>query len=358
MSDAEIKISWDIGSSYDFFASLIVLHDPGLFGLRPSWAAGVRSRLQPNDRQLLEDLLPTMGVPIEWILSSAALREASAALSALQQIPAIERLTHLTLALHLDKSFQQRLNAIAEAGKWQTEDLEALKAVYSPYKLPKERFLKKCLEAWATAHETGERLVRALQAYYQVFFAEEEKHVQPLLYQGLVQAQEQSAKMSLTGLMDTLSQGVHLSLPADISEVIFIPSIWITPLVIIRRLQDNRLGFLFGARPANVSLVPGDVIPDGMLRVLKALADPTRLRMLRYLAEQTFTLAELSRKLRLRPPTVLHHLSILRLAGLVHIVLQESGERRYSLRREGIPVTFDNLEQFLRVGESQVLPRE
>jgi DNA-binding transcriptional ArsR family regulator len=152
--------------------------------------------------------------------------------------------------------------------------------------------------------------------------------------------------------MDTLSQGVHLALPADILEVILIPSIWLTPLVIIHHLTEKRLGFLFGARPVNVSLVPGEVIPDGMLRVLKALADPTRLRMLRYLGEQTFSLADLSRKLRLRPPTVLHHLSILRLAGVVHIVLQESGERRYSLRREGIPVAFDSLDQFLRPGEN------
>lgn len=352
MSDAEIKISWDIGSSYDFFASLIVLHDPGLFGLRPSWAAGVRSRLQPDDRQFLEDLIPTIGVPIEWILSSPALRDASAAISALQQLSSIERLQHLSVPLHLDIGFQHRLNAIAEAGKWQQEDMDALKAVYGHYKIPKERHLKTCLDAWAAPQETGNRLARALQAYYHVFYAEEEKHILPLLAQGLEHAQEQAAQMSLSGLMDTLSQGVHLALPADILEVILIPSIWLTPLVIIHHLTEKRLGFLFGSRPVNVSLVPGEVIPDGMLRVLKALADPTRLRMLRYLGEQTFSLAELSRKLRLRPPTVLHHLSILRLAGVVHIVLQESGERRYSLRREGIPVAFDSLDQFLRTGEN------
>lgn len=350
--DTVIKTSWDIGSSYDFFASLIVLHDPDLFGLRPSWAAGVRSRLPPDDRQILEDLIPTIGVPIDWILSSPALRDASAAISALRQISPLESLRHLSVPLRLEKGFQQRLNMIVSAGRWQNEDLEALKAVYGHHKIPKDRHLKAFLDAWAAPLDTGSRLVSALQAYYQVFYAEEEKHIQPLLYQGLAHAQEQSAQMSLPGLLDTLSQGVHLSIPEDISEVILIPSIWITPLVIIHHLPENRLGFLFGVRPANVSLVPGEVVPDGMLRVLKALADPTRLRMLRYLGEQTSTLAELSRKLRLRPPTVLHHLGLLRLAGLVHIVLQENGERRYSLRREGIPIAFNSLDQFLRSGEN------
>ena len=46
----ELKISWDMGTAYDFFASLKVLHYPAKFGVRGAWAAGVRSRLSQNDR--------------------------------------------------------------------------------------------------------------------------------------------------------------------------------------------------------------------------------------------------------------------------------------------------------------------
>jgi len=40
--------------------------------------------------------------------------------------------------------------------------------------------------------------------------------------------------------------------------------------------------FLFGVRPANMSVIPGELVPDGLLRALKALADPTRLKIISY----------------------------------------------------------------------------
>ena len=52
-------------------------------------------------------------------------------------------------------------------------------------------------------------------------------------------------------------------------------------------------------------------------------------------------------RLRLRPPTVVHHLNKLRLAGLVRIELQADGERRYVLRRAGLETAIHNLDTFL-----------
>jgi DNA-binding transcriptional ArsR family regulator len=106
--------------------------------------------------------------------------------------------------------------------------------------------------------------------------------------------------------------------------------------------------FLFGARPADASLYPGEVIPDAMLRTLKALADPTRLQILRYLKDEMLTPAQLSRKLRLRAPTVIHHLDTLRLAGLVNVSLDSEHNKRYAARSEAIPNAFTNLGEFLQ----------
>ncbi len=52
---------------------------------------------------------------------------------------------------------------------------------------------------------------------------------------------------------------------------------------------------------------------------LKALADPTRLRMLELLVEQTAPLCvcDLTRQFEQHQPTISHHLRILRAAGLV-----------------------------------------
>jgi DNA-binding transcriptional ArsR family regulator len=112
---------------------------------------------------------------------------------------------------------------------------------------------------------------------------------------------------------------------------------------------------LFGARPADTALVPGEQIPEAMLQALKALADPTRLRILRYLAQESLTPSQLSRRLRLRAPTVIHHLNALRLAGLVHLTVADEAERRYTVRLEALEATYDALETFLS-GREEVLP--
>ena len=54
------QISWDMGTGYDFFVSLLVLHHPAKFGLRGAWAAGVRSRLAQEEREFLEGLYEVM----------------------------------------------------------------------------------------------------------------------------------------------------------------------------------------------------------------------------------------------------------------------------------------------------------
>jgi DNA-binding transcriptional ArsR family regulator len=90
-----------------------------------------------------------------------------------------------------------------------------------------------------------------------------------------------------------------------------------------------------------------------LLRALKALADPTRLRILRYLSHEALTPSELSRRLRLRAPTVIHHLSALRLAGLVHLTLESETEKRYTIRPEGVDLSCALLKKFLEAGQEE-----
>ncbi len=89
------------------------------------------------------------------------------------------------------------------------------------------------------------------------------------------------------------------------------------------------------------------MVPEGTLRVLKALGDPTRLRILRYRTQENMPPAELARRLRFRVPTVTHHLDMLRLAGLVYLTLEEKNDRRYAARMDAIEAILSNLKNFL-----------
>jgi DNA-binding transcriptional ArsR family regulator len=83
------------------------------------------------------------------------------------------------------------------------------------------------------------------------------------------------------------------------------------------------------------------------MRALKALGDPTRLRILRYLMEEPHSPTRLASRLRLRAPTVIHHLDTLRMAELVHLTLGREDRRLYAARREAVDATCAALGAFL-----------
>ncbi len=108
-------ITWDFGTAYELFISLHVLHEPDYFGIRPSYAAGVRSRIPAPERKLLEEVYPLTGVPLKWLHSLPAPKDAVSALWALKQIPVAERMIKLQ---RLDQAISRRQRG--RVGKAQT----------------------------------------------------------------------------------------------------------------------------------------------------------------------------------------------------------------------------------------------
>lgn len=193
------------------------------------------------------------------------------------------------------------------------------------------------MDWWIDGEAAGERLLTALRAYYEVFFAEEENRIRPALQAGLERAQELAERMPVLDLVEELSQGIILEDILEAPNLVLAPSFWGSPLLILDQIAEDREIVLFGARPPEASLVPGEVVPDALLRGLKALSDSTRLRILRYLSEEALTPSQLSRRLRLRSSTVVHHLDVLRLATLVQFRMGEHGkDRRYAVRPEAV----------------------
>ncbi len=345
------RLSWDFGSAYDLFVSLEVLHKPEDFGLRPSWAAGVRSRLPAAERKIFEDLHLSIWVPLHWIHALPGPKDAAAALACLRETAPAQRLPELVNPHNLRHQTAGVLRQVAERGAWDERDLEALRGGFR--KLPGLRAredLAALLDCWARPEESGELYLSALEIYYEVFFAEEEKRILPALQRRLEAARELAGRLPVPELLEELSQGVHFDAGLAAPELILAPAYWSTPLVIYNQISAEQMVLLFGARPAQMSLVPGEQVPDALLQALKALADPTRLRILRYLVHESLTPSEISRRLRLRAPTVTHHMTALRLAGLVHLSLQPDRERRYTARLEGIRATFSSLSEFLEAG--------
>jgi DNA-binding transcriptional ArsR family regulator len=340
------------------------MHEPDDYGVRPSYAAGVRSRIPAAERKLLEDALPLNGaIPLKWIHSLPAPKDAISALWALKQIPAAERMPTLQRVYDVHEKHENpeaiekytKFNAIllrvAAEGKWKPEDAEFFVKVFNKkHENIKKEAIERALGWWSRPVEFGEGFLSALQAYYQAFFEEEEKRVEPILKAGARRAQELAAAKKFEEFFSELSQGVQWGGEFLSKKIIIAPAFWTTPLIFYDKLDKDTLILLFGARPADMSVIPGETLPEGLVRSLKALADPTRLKILFYLSHESLSPSELARRLQLRAPTVTHHLIELRLASLVNVTI-EGQEKKYRARHEALESTFTNLQDFLKITE-------
>ena len=343
------KIHWDIGTAYDLFISLRILHDPESYGVRASWAAGVRSRVPAESREVLNRTAVLRLLPIALINSLKEPKDSAQLMAKLRSIPAGEILETLANVPGMPEQMKELFLSTAPGKKWSREDIQLFIQRFGMEDNKQTRQIFSTMnEAWANRKEFGEKLLLGLQAYIDTFFAEEEQRILPVLQQELSFARMRAGSRPLPAMLEELTAGVRYGDFEHLTDIVLAPTFWGSPFMFSEHLTETKMIVLFGARPGTMSIIPGEVVPDGLLRGMKAMADPTRLRILRYLAQEPQTASELSKVLRLRPPTVTHHLTQLRLAGMVQVHLDPDGERKYSARYEGFEDTQDLLNRFVR----------
>ncbi len=307
------SITWDIGSAYDLFVSLEVLHHPVEFDVRSTWAAGVRARIPGEYRYVLEQSLILFHVPFSWIINLPGPKNGEAVLKSLQEIEPAKRLPALAFESYWPNEYIQIMNRVGRESKWKDDDVERLGSIHrlvsrhQEKKPPSPQTIIQILDWWTRSDEFGERYLKALEVYYDVFFSREERRIQSALQNSLSNAKHRSSILSLADLLEELSQGLRFEELNETEDIVLAPSYWSTPLVYFSKLPDDRSIFLFGARPATDPMVPGEAIPDALFRVLKSLSDLTRLQIMQYLTEQPLSPTQLANRLRLRLPTIVHH---------------------------------------------------
>ncbi len=337
-----ITYQWRYGTAYDFFFSLQVLHRPERFNVRPAWAAGMRSRI-PSEYHALLSLAfsePSFFSNFAWLTDLPDPVDAKDLLADLEAIAPADRLERIFFGRTVRRpAMHDLMMSVRARGRCDDADIIALQELYNNEITgirPSRRRCEEVLALWADPGDFGEAYLAALRTYYDVFFHEEENRIRPHLEAGITEAKRLAERLPFEDLFKRLSQGVALSFDEPPTQVVFAASFWSTPYIFVNRLGDEALLTVFGARPLGVSLVPGEAIPEPLVSGLKALGDPTRLRILRSLHGQTLTPTQIASNLRLRTPTVLHHLDQLRSLGLVQLTVGRK-ERYYTLPREANP---------------------
>ncbi|MBN2044638.1 MAG: winged helix-turn-helix transcriptional regulator [Anaerolineales bacterium] len=351
----DIKVQWDYGTAYDFLSSLHVLHFPDEYGLRGAWAAGVRSRLPNEVREFLETVIGNFNTPLDWIHNLPQPKDAATALVALRRIPGNERLAELRLSPVDSRECLAVLQQTSQRGHWDQETLEELIWIWRqarpgvqiiPGEINEQRAAE-ILALYANPVHFGEQYLDALETYYKAFFSEEDKRISPKLDLALKKNQKLKAELGDFNYLTKILDPAGLAASDGVEEVVLAPSYWCARRDFQLSADGRQMVMLFSARPKEESLVPGEVVPEDLLLRLKAMTDPTRMRILRYLLQEQLTPAELARRLRLRAPTVTHHLHALKASGMVQFVRKGKNEHLYFAKMDSIRETYALLKEFL-----------
>jgi DNA-binding transcriptional ArsR family regulator len=212
--------------------------------------------------------------------------------------------------------------------------------------------VRKLLADMADPRTTKKRWLNVMREYQTVFFAEEEKREKPALERMLAEAQAMASTTTVPNLIERLSNGFTISQDIDLRRLVLVPSIWLHPFVLRFDIAEKELFVAWGAHPPGYKLVPGESVPEDALLVLRALGDPTRLRLLRLIASEPRSLQSLAREVKLSLPTVSHHIRELRVAGLIRLEVAGKGrDSKYTVRWQSAKQAFQQLEQFVTPGD-------
>ncbi len=338
-SGVSYRIDWDVRTAYDFVFSLS--GDAGSTDDLPnpdrSWLHASRKALDPDVQTGLTDLFES-----ELAIHAGIL---------LVDLPAV-RTSADFVDLVGDTSSDDLLNALFTDDYHDTDLKDLLGRAIAgdgaaidelAEKLP-EWNRKGRLELLRDPSLAKDRILAVLRAW-QGKFAEVEPRVATILERDYDARAADRERLTPSDLIETTTGGLRYLPQAGISRVILAPSYFSRPYNFLMSGRDWRF---FGYPVADTALDPSDGLtpPLSVVRLHRALGDETRLRILKLLASRDLYLTEIAQELDLSKPTIKHHLSQLRAAGLVTIT--ESGTvMYYSLRRNRLDDASVEIKKFL-----------
>jgi DNA-binding transcriptional ArsR family regulator len=188
-----------------------------------------------------------------------------------------------------------------------------------------------------------ERLLGLLEAWAKPF-GEIESRVGSILRRDYDLRTGDRTRLTGSDLVERTTNGVRVVPEASIRRVILAPSYFSRPYNFLLGGE----GWRFVGYPVTDSALDLDPLspPASVVRLHRALGDPTRLRILKLLADKDLYATELAEILELSKPTITHHLVQLRVAGLV-TAIEAGAVIYYHLRRERLDEGTGDLRAFL-----------
>lgn len=184
-------------------------------------------------------------------------------------------------------------------------------------------------------------LEEMLSRWYEDVFRQQEADILPILERDVEAKRALTAAVSPEQLIE-IATGLEYIPGPGIERVVLIPSYILRPWNADAE-RGNTMIFCYPVAEESI-LADSDAPPTRLVNLAKALADERRLRILKKLATESYTLQELAEDFGVAKTTMHHHLITLRSAGLVRM---RTTDKRYSLRSDMIEGTGELLERYL-----------
>jgi len=329
--DVEILVS----ETYDFLISLHVAlasaeHDYADYDVGREWIESARQRCQ----QASPDALPILGryfgdgrpgslhaTLISLVRRCPAPREPLGFLTWLGELPAAQLTEVLLDQEGLGPDWAELLATTLDEQATEEHRNASRKRLLSRYPDDMRPTVAGVLD---DIEATRAHLLAALHVWYEAVFAAEQARILPLLRQEAEAMERRRAELPADAFIEQAMRGVQWQSTAGLRRIVFAPSYFCRPAVLYH-VWHGTLTFCAPLVFSSPDARRGDPrAPDEeTLRFFLALGDPSRLRILRLLAERQMYLTELAERMDLTKATTKHHMVKLRDAGLVTLYDRE-----------------------------------
>lgn len=224
-------------------------------------------------------------------------------------------------------------------------DAEARTAFLEPVDGDKRAGAERILDLGATrAHELVLDTFERFSA--EVWPAIEDEAVGAIERDAVAKQQLLESEPTLSAI-EAATNGYRLSPERDVQRIIMVPSYLFRPWLLTLEPADGDQVLVYPVADESIELDPDRPSPQ-LLKLVKALGDEGRLRLIRRLGTEDLSLTEAAEVMGVSKPTAHHHLALLRMAGLVS-VSPRGRETSYALRSEPADYTGKLLARYLGV---------
>lgn len=331
------SVEVDYGSAYEFLLSLCAYtrSDVGSnFDVGPQWFELIRSKASP---ELLADIQEfSRGFAKVWghllglVYTSPPPRDVPVFLSLVQKTSALEVTLHLLGYYLQTHRGPTPLEVIYCAAQGDQDAISHFLETSFPEDRTWQAFASHLLDIGR--EEAKKLLIEVLKRWYEEVFQSREAEIVPILAADAQAKRKMTLGLPVEQVVELATNGVIYSPEPGIRKVLLVPTWIFRPWILISEYRDTKI-FCYPVEPyhvANSSAEP----PAHLTSLCKALADETRLRVLKLLGTGSYTLQEITDRMGLAKSTVHHHLTILRIARLIAVI--EGEEKRYRLNPDRI----------------------